>query len=96
MVAIEANASGTAVVASAIDGLRDAVQDGQTGLLVPSGDSEVLAARMGTLLSDFQLRQSLGERGRKYARRFSWDQLAREKEEILITASANALSKKNM
>lgn len=96
MVAIEANASGTAVVASAIDGLRDAVQDGQTGLLVPSGDSEALAARMGTLLSDFQLRQSLGERGRKYARRFSWDQLAREKEEILITASANALSKKNM
>lgn len=40
LVALEASSVGTPVVASAIEGLRDAVMDGETGILVPEGDAD--------------------------------------------------------
>ena len=87
MAAVEAGASGKAVVATAIDGLRDAVRDGVTGLLVPSGDGEALAAAMRRLLDEPELRKSLGEQGREHSRRFGWDQLARRQEEVMLAAA---------
>ena len=87
MAAVEAGASGKAVVATAIDGLRDAVRDGVTGLLVPSGDGEALAAAMRRLLDEPELRKSLGEQGREHSRRFGWDELARRQEEVMLAAA---------
>ena len=70
---LEAMAHGRPVVASAVGGLRDLVIDGETGLLVPSGDPEALRAALERLLADSELRRRLGEAGRERAReRFSW------------------------
>jgi D-inositol-3-phosphate glycosyltransferase len=64
LAAIEALASGTPVVASAVGGLRDVVLDGQNGILVPAGDPAAVAAALARL-SDPELRTRLGQRGRE-------------------------------
>ncbi len=73
---IEANACGTPVIASNSDGLRDSVQDGRTGILVPHGNVEELAAQMNRLASDPALRSSLGKNGLEWAAGFNWDATA--------------------
>ena len=83
MVAVEASACGKAVVATDIDGLRDAVRDGHTGVLVRSGDADQLAAAMRKLLAAPERRRTLGRQGREWSRRFDWDQLAIDQENIL-------------
>jgi glycosyltransferase involved in cell wall biosynthesis len=60
---IEAMASGVAVVATPVGAVEDIVTDGQTGLLVPPGDVEALAAAMTRLVEDPTLRQQLGAAG---------------------------------
>lgn len=70
---IEANACGTPVIASDSDGLRDSVRDGITGILVPHGNVEDLAAEMDRLGGDPVLRSVLGKNGREWAAGFNWD-----------------------
>jgi glycosyltransferase involved in cell wall biosynthesis len=73
VVAREAMAYGRPVVASAVGGLVDAVEDGVTGLLVPSRDPTALRAAIQRLLGDADLRDRLGSAARVIAReRFSW------------------------
>ena len=60
-VAIEAAAMGIPTVGTGIVGLKDAVVDGKTGILVPPKDSEALARALKTLLADDALRQNMGE-----------------------------------
>jgi len=86
--AVEAAAAGKAVVGTRISGLADAVRDGETGLLAESGDAKGLAQRMRRLLDDDQQRKKLGESGRQWARRFDWDRLARDQEEVYLRALA--------
>src|SRR5262245_46559270 len=77
---IEVNAVGTPVVATDAPGLRDAVRDGETGLLVADGPAEVfatrLAARIGEVLADSALAQRLAEGALAWSRRFGWDAAA--------------------
>ncbi len=74
VVAREAMAYGRPVVASAVGGLIEAVEDGVTGLLVRPGDPGALRAALERLLGDRALRDRLGEAARAWARdRFSWD-----------------------
>jgi glycosyltransferase involved in cell wall biosynthesis len=74
LVAIEAMMRGTAVVASASDGLTEIVSDGQTGFLVPPGDAGALAAALVRLLSNRELAERLGEAGREVALvHFRWE-----------------------
>jgi glycosyltransferase involved in cell wall biosynthesis/O-antigen/teichoic acid export membrane protein len=61
---LEAFAAGTPVVASAIGALPELVETDVTGLLVPPGDPQALAAALDRLLADPQLRTRLGENGR--------------------------------
>jgi glycosyltransferase involved in cell wall biosynthesis len=63
----EAMAYGRPVVASAVGGLLDAVEDGVTGLLVPPGDAPALRSALERLLGDPVLRARLGEAGRRRA-----------------------------
>ena len=63
----EAMAWGRPVVASAVGGLVDAVEDGVTGLLVPRGDLPALRAAVERLLGDAELRAQLGAAGREKA-----------------------------
>ena len=58
---IEAGALGLAVVASDIDGNREIIRDGETGVLVPPRDSDALAASIIRLLSDEDTRNRIGE-----------------------------------
>lgn len=61
---LEAMASGCAVVASRAGALPEIVRDGQTGLLVPSGDAAALAAALDRLLGDAALQARLGQAAR--------------------------------
>jgi glycosyltransferase involved in cell wall biosynthesis len=72
--AIEAMASGCAVVASDAGALPEVVgRDGRAGLLVPAGDSGALTVALEKLLADPGLRTRMGEAGRaRVAERFSW------------------------
>ena len=73
VVAREAMAHGRPVVASAVGGLLDAVEDERTGLLVPPGDSGALRTAIERLLLDPTLRARLGAAARERAsERFSW------------------------
>ena len=66
-------AHGRPVVASAVGGLLDAVEDGVSGLLVPARDPRALRAAIETLLEDADLRRRIGGAAREAAReRFSW------------------------
>lgn len=67
LVAREAMAHGRAVVASAVGGLLDAIEDGETGVLVPPGDAGVLRAALERLLGDPEQRRRLGEAARRAA-----------------------------
>ncbi|HET9986214.1 MAG TPA: glycosyltransferase family 4 protein [Longimicrobiales bacterium] len=87
---LEAAACGTATVASDSPGLRDSVVDGETGFLVPHGDVDALAARLGLLLGDPVLRDRLGVQARAFAERFTWDRSAAETEAHLERVLARA------
>ncbi len=75
---IEANACGTPVIASNVPGLRDAVRDGETGLLFPFGDEERLTELLGAMLRDRPLRERLTEGALEWAGRFTWEHSAEE------------------
>jgi glycosyltransferase involved in cell wall biosynthesis len=64
---VEAMAAGKAVAASAIEGVRDAVLEGRTALLAAPTDVRGLTANLQRLLSDQELRESLGRRGQQVA-----------------------------
>lgn len=75
LVALEAMATGTPVIASGVGGLAHLVQDGQTGFHVPPRDPQALAARMGDLLSNNDLRQRLGQQASAHARHYNWSNI---------------------
>ena len=72
LVALEAAACGTPVVASDVGGLRDNVDEGRTGYLVAGRDSDAYARRVSDILSDPLLALRLGDAGSQRAERFSW------------------------
>lgn len=76
--ALEAMASGLPVIASDVGGLRELVQDGQTGFLVPAGQPADFAAKIRLLLDDPDLRATMGAAGRQRAQeRFSIPEMVR-------------------
>jgi glycosyltransferase involved in cell wall biosynthesis len=73
---VEANALGVPCVAYDVAGLRDAVIDGETGLLVKSGDIEALAEAIIRVLTTRVLRAKLSEKALAHSRGFSWDEVS--------------------
>jgi starch synthase len=79
IVNLEAMACETAVVASAVGGIPEVVDDGRTGLLVPPSDPGALAAAINRLLDDPDLARRMGIAGRKRAvADFSWRAIAEQ------------------
>jgi len=94
---LEAMACETAVVASAVGGIKEVVVDGETGFLVPLEQrkespfeplnpekfSRDLAALINQLMQDLNLREKLGKAGRKRAEeKFSWSKIAQQTKEL--------------
>jgi len=75
---IEANACGVPVVAARVPGLRDAVVDGETGVLVPPGDREAMARALIDLLRDREKRERLAGNAVARSRLFTWENTARQ------------------
>lgn len=82
MVALEAMACGTPVVASQVGGLAYLVQDGVTGYTVPVDDSHELAERLMSLLSNPSLRNQMGQQAVQYARGYAWEEIAHRLMEV--------------
>lgn len=76
-VLLEAQAMERPVVAYAVGGVAEAIQDRETGFLVRVGDFQGLAIRLSELLADEAKRREMGERGRNFIiRNFSLNSLA--------------------
>ena len=79
LVAIEAMASRTPVVASEVGGLKFSVADGETGLLVPPKDEAAFAGAIDSILSDSQWHKELATNARaRVEDKFSWDGVANQ------------------
>ncbi|MBM3125131.1 MAG: glycosyltransferase family 1 protein [Chloroflexi bacterium] len=76
MVALEAMACGTPVVASEVGGLGYLVQNEVTGYTIPDSDPQMLCRRLSGLLNNAQERESLGKHAAGYARDFAWEKIA--------------------
>jgi len=76
MVALEAMACGTPVVASRVGGLTYTIIDGVTGFLVPEKNPEALAEKLELLLTDHALRREMGTRAVEVAQRYGWPMVA--------------------
>ena len=72
LVALEAAACGTAVVAAAVGGLQTLVDDGITGFLVPPRDVDAFARCAAELLGDRRRAEQMGAAATVGARRYSW------------------------
>ena len=72
LVAVEAMACGTPVVASRVGGLTSTVRDGVTGYLIPWRCPEPFTERLETLLANSELRENLGLAARDAAQQFGW------------------------
>jgi glycosyltransferase involved in cell wall biosynthesis len=71
--AIEASSMEIPVVASDLGGIREAVLNGETGLLVPPGNAQAIADACLLLIKDSLLRKKLGKQGREYVQRtYEW------------------------
>jgi D-inositol-3-phosphate glycosyltransferase len=76
LVALEAAACGTPVVAASVGGLRSLVDDGETGFLVEGRDPTDFAAPVALLLDDLDLASQMGARAAAHSRRYSWSSTA--------------------
>jgi glycosyltransferase involved in cell wall biosynthesis len=68
VIVLEALAAGVPVVATAVGGTPEVLEDGVAGYLVPPGDAVTLAARITEALSNEERRRALGQNGRQRVR----------------------------
>jgi len=95
LVALEAQACGTPVVATAVGGLRTAVADGISGVLVDGHDPRAWSSVLARLLQEPQRRVLLSMGAIEHASHFGWDATARGTLDIydrIIATSASAAS----
>jgi D-inositol-3-phosphate glycosyltransferase len=76
LVALEAAACGTPVVAAAVGGLRSLIDHGQSGFLVEGRDPDDYAAPVGRLLADEMLASEMAISAAADSKRYSWSMTA--------------------
>jgi len=84
MVALEAMACGTPVIASNVGGLTSVIQNETTGFLVPEENEMVLAEKMLALLKSPVLKDKMGTVARAKAQAFRWKEIARQTIELYL------------
>jgi glycosyltransferase involved in cell wall biosynthesis len=91
--ALEAMAAGLPVVASAVGGLLDLLEDGRTGLLVPPGDPEALAAALRSLIDAPERAAAIGRAARAdVQQRYSFDRMVSSFEQLYLSRLCAAVS----
>ena len=78
MVALEAMASGTPVIASEVGGLAYLVKDGETGFTIPDQEPDTLCEKISWLLNDHELHASMSQRAVEYAQDYAWEKIAEQ------------------
>jgi D-inositol-3-phosphate glycosyltransferase len=91
LVALEAAACGTPVVANAVGGLLNLVEHGRTGFLVPGRDVGEFARLTGQLLDDSVLAIAMGTRAAERAHTYSWANAARSARRAFVDLAARDL-----
>src|SRR4030095_9072748 len=87
LISVEARACETPVVASAVGGILEVVEDGRTGLLVEPGRPEALAAALRTVLDDPARGRAMGRAGRlRVEAQFSWASVAARTRDVYAEA----------
>lgn len=76
MVALEAMACGTPVIASEVGGLGYLVQNDVTGYTIPDSDPEKLCEKLSLLLGDADLQKRMGDSAAQYALDYGWERIA--------------------
>jgi glycosyltransferase involved in cell wall biosynthesis len=95
VVAVESLAAGKPMVATAVDGTPEIVIDGKTGLTVPPGDPQLLAAAISNLLRQPELRARMGRAGREWVlHAFSHRHQVEKTEELYQQALETRFSKR--
>lgn len=82
MVALEAMACGTPVIASEVGGLAYLVRDGETGFTIPDQEPEALCEKISWLLRDHDLHATMSQHAVEYAQDYAWEKIARQIVEI--------------
>lgn len=82
MVALEAMACGTPVIASEVGGLAYLVKDGETGFTIPDQEPEALCEKISLLLRDHDLHATMSQHAVEYAQDYAWEKIARQIVEI--------------
>lgn len=90
MVALEAMACGTPVVASQVGGLAFLVQDGETGFTVPVDEPQALAERLKVLIYDPELRRKMGRQAAAFAQEYAWERIAARMVKVYQDLAPNA------
>ena len=84
---LEAMACGTPVVASAVGGILEVVEDGITGYLVPPARPDALAEALRRFIDNPELGRHMGEEGRRRVEQhFSWASIAERTEQVYAAA----------
>jgi glycosyltransferase involved in cell wall biosynthesis len=78
----EAMASGKAIVSTAVDGCREVLEDGATGLLVPPGNPEALGVALARVADDGDLRALLSRMARDASRRYDIGECVRRMQDL--------------
>jgi len=78
LVALEAMAMGTPVIASEVGGLAFLIKDGETGFHIPARDHEALAARLFDIINNTSCRDLMGWQAQQYARQYDWNLIVRQ------------------
>jgi phosphatidylinositol alpha-1,6-mannosyltransferase len=84
IVFLEAGVYGKPVVAGAVGGALDAVEDGVTGLLVDPADPRAVGEAVATLLSDRERARQLGANGAERAREHAWPLIAEQVRTLML------------
>jgi D-inositol-3-phosphate glycosyltransferase len=82
MVALEAMACGTPVIASEVGGLGYLVQNGVTGYTIPDSEPDILCEKLSWLLGDPHLRRTMGQCAAEYAQDYAWEKIAAQIVEV--------------
>ncbi len=78
MVALEAMACGTPVIATQVGGLQHLVQDQKTGFTIPNGDPDALEEKITVLICKDDLKNKMSKNSVAYAQTYAWDVIVKK------------------